>query len=83
MQLWADIQDKQKSPKYLDSFLWPVVHLRESTTNGLQTSKPKPATEGNHSLVVQEEAWKDLLLLLKDSKAMAVLMLEPGKQMNK
>lgn len=51
----------------------------ESTTNGLQTSKPKLGTEGNHSLVVQEEAWKDFLLLLKDSKAMAVLMLDLWK----
>lgn len=76
MQLGADIQDKRKNPKYFDSFLWPVVHLRESTTNGLQTSKPNPVAEGNHSLVVQEAAWKDFLLLLKDSKTMAVLKLD-------
>lgn len=33
MQLGADIQGNKKTSKYFDSFLWPVIHLGQSTNN--------------------------------------------------
>lgn len=56
MQPGADIQGNKKTSKYFDSFLWPVIHMGESTTNLLQIHKSKPVAEGNHNLMLLEEA---------------------------
>lgn len=73
---WYSRQEKKSQAFW---FISVACHPSEGKHHQLT---PKPVTEGNHSLVVQEEAWKDFLLLLKDSKATAILMLDLWKANN-